>query len=96
MGAGEGKRSAPSQKAPIVQQGTKFLPHVQSLATAVGQDTTPDIGAAAPDQVGQCYAQASPNPFDLVIDVAEEGGPVDAGHPPRQRPSRVYFFSTRS
>ena len=36
------------------------------------------VGAAAPDQVGQCHAQASPNPLDLVIDVAEEGSPVDA------------------
>jgi hypothetical protein len=68
------------QKAPIVQQGTEFLPHqdVQRLAAVARHRTTPDFGAAAPDQVGQCYAQASLNPFNLMIDVAEEGGPMDA------------------
>src|ERR1017187_2754944 len=62
------------------RQGTKFLPHetVQRLAAAVGYCTTPTVGAAAPDQIGQCHAQSSPNPLDLMVDVAEEGSPVDA------------------
>jgi hypothetical protein len=80
MGAGEGERPTPGQESAIVQQGTKLLPHegVQRLAAALGHRSTLDVGAAAPDQVGQRQAQASPNPLDLVINVAEEGSPVDA------------------
>src|SRR5437870_5159853 len=79
MAAGEGECPTLGQEASIVQQSTEFLPHkgVQRLAAAVGHGTTTGVGAAAPDQVGQRHAQSSPNPFDLVIDVAEEGGPVD-------------------
>lgn len=80
VGAGKCERSTPGQEATIVQQDTNLLAHegVQRLAAAASHRTTPDIGAAAPDQVGQCYAQASPNRLDLVIDVAEGGSPVDA------------------
>src|SRR5436190_542453 len=70
MRAGEGERPPPRQEAAIVQQDTKLLLHegVQRLAVAVatGHGATPGVGAA-PDQVGQCHAQASPNPLDLVI-----------------------------
>src|ERR1022692_1683014 len=79
MGAGKGERSTPGEEAAIIQQDTKLLLHecIERPAVAVGHSVLRSVDAA-PDYVGQCHAQASPNPLDLVVDVAEEGSPVDA------------------
>jgi hypothetical protein len=79
MGAGEGKGPTTRQEPAIVQQDAQLLPHqgVQRITVALSHGSTPGI-RSAPDQIGQCRAQASPDLLDLVIDVAEEGRPVDA------------------
>src|SRR5215813_8163201 len=79
MGAGEGERGAFGQKSGVVQQVTKFLPYecVSGGSSLGRRGFTPGIGGIS-EQVGQCHAQTSPDSLDLVIDVAEEGRPVDA------------------
>ena len=79
MGAGKSERSTLGQEPTIVQQVTKLLPYerVERHEISAGHGASRGVGAA-PDQVRQCHPQASPNPLDLVVDVAEKGSPVDA------------------
>src|SRR5437660_12192183 len=78
MGAGKSERSTLGQEPTIVQQVTKLLPYerVKRHEISAGHGASRGVGAA-PDQVRQCHPQASPNPLDLVVDVAEKCSQVD-------------------
>ena len=65
------------RKAAISEQGAELVLH-QGGPCLGGDDRQGCALWAAPEQIGHGHAQAAPDPLDLMIDVTEEGGPVQA------------------
>src|SRR3954452_17969967 len=61
----------------ISEQGAQLVLH-QGRQRLGGDDRQGCARCAAPEQIGHGHAEASPNLLDLMLDVTEEGGPVEA------------------
>src|SRR5262245_51331426 len=75
--AGKGERPSPGQEATLSEPGAELVLH-QRGPRLRGDDRQGCTLWISSEQIGHGHAEAAPDPLDLMIDVTEEGGPVEA------------------